>query len=74
MGKIASRFGIVQFGLTIFKATPDAEKPFEVRPSHCYIPKKTPFSRHDIFSARPPSPTSHRLSLTASPPFSNMYM
>ena len=72
MGKIASRFGIVQFGLTIFKATPDAEKPFEVRPSHCYIPKKKTFSRHLFRSPLPQ--TSHRLSLTASPPFSNMYM
>jgi hypothetical protein len=31
MAKVASRFNIVQFGLTVFTATPGAAKPFEVR-------------------------------------------
>ena len=58
MGKIATRFSIVQFGLTIFKATPNAEKPFEVH--HRFV--------ESTRSLRPPPPAIlHPLNESRSP-------
>ena len=59
MGKIATRFSIVQFGLTIFKATPNAEKPFEVH--HRFVESTRslrpppPAILHPLYESRSPS-------------------